>query len=597
MAVQKLSSLLRVPSMTKNWLSKAHNLYTSIGQRTKVVLFIVTLVVLFYPDIRSQLSHAFLPHVFEDDVAQHIWPLWRYYDRNLFADDYIADYFLALMPAGYKYVFSAVGSFLDPQVISKLAAYLLFLALLTVTGVTAWRLHGNAVAFAAVALIISADIFLDRIAGGLPRAFGFPLTALIAYALVSNRVYLLGATTVIAALFYPPIAVLAGCAFAMVLFLPDPLASRLGISRPPSLKKRAVILTVFGMVTAASVVPTVSDLNHYGARVAANNPVHVERFPERLGRHPLMIDRLVSHKGLLRGIEHYSWATFVGNGPRFIPGKRRQVHQRRILISLIAMTGIGYLGLAWRDATARRLLVLPAAMLVTSIVAIWLNPHLYYPQRYVMYAVPAFLVIAFPAGLAGLVDAVSWLRSVPGSGPGLVIIGTAIMVVGLGGRGSLDKGLRVVPERFLPLYSFLQSLPSDALIAGWPTGPIDEVPYLARKRILLSRETQLAFHEAYILELRARMNALIDAYFAPESGPLVALHRHFGVTHLIVDAQHFDANTPPTYFAPFQAQVDRIVLSASGLETAAVLTQQAARVFDKNGWMVLDLRNLTRSHQ
>ena len=42
----------------------------------------------------------------------------------------------------------------------------------------------------------------------------------------------------------------------------------------------------------------------------------------------------------------------------------------------------------------------------------------------------------------------------------------------------------------------------------------DSVPYVSRRRALVTGETYQAFHDRYTLEMRRRTNAVIDAYFA-----------------------------------------------------------------------------------
>jgi hypothetical protein len=71
-------------------------------------------------------------------------------------------------------------------------------------------------------------------------------------------------------------------------------------------------------------------------------------------------------------------------------------------------------------------------------------------------------------------------------------------------------------------------------------------------------------HEKWALQMRARANALIDAYFAVTPEPLLHLNRKFGVTHLLVQRKHFQPNGTPTYFAPFQGRIRRLLESTSG---------------------------------
>jgi hypothetical protein len=148
------------------------------------------------------------------------------------------------------------------------------------------------------------------------------------------------------------------------------------------------------------------------------------------------------------------------------------------------------------------------------------------------------MLLLLPAGAGALVRG----RSVAGIriGPratALVIVAFSLSpALLLGGRGTRNAELNIrIPESERPLYEFLSGLPPDVLIAGWPGHAIDNVPYISARRILMSFETHLPFHEAYVRELRRRMTLLTDAYFATDVSPVLRLRDELGVTHLIVD--------------------------------------------------------------
>src|SRR6185503_8910003 len=139
------------------------------------------------------------------------------------------------------------------------------------------------------------------------------------------------------------------------------------------------------------------------------------------------------------------------------------------------------------------------------------------------------------------------------------------------------------------------ALPPGALLAGWPalvgTGAVVEnVPYLTARRALLTAETHVVFHEAYALEMRRRMRALIDAYFATDAAPLHALRARFHVTHLVIDRGHYAV--APTYFRPFDAWIAQAFAAgrAAGFEAPRRITE--AGVLDDGTRVVLDLSRL-----
>lgn len=132
------------------------------------------------------------------------------------------------------------------------------------------------------------------------------------------------------------------------------------------------------------------------------------------------------------------------------------------------------------------------------------------------------------------------------------------LLVCLGKGGSPTSGLLVDLRESGPVYARLARLPKDALIAGWPSGIVDDVPYAARRAVLVNYESHQAFHTHYTLEMRRRTNAVIAAYFATSPAPLEALRDDYGVTHMLVDLGHFRGQAP-RYFKPFDTMIERAI--------------------------------------
>jgi hypothetical protein len=128
------------------------------------------------------------------------------------------------------------------------------------------------------------------------------------------------------------------------------------------------------------------------------------------------------------------------------------------------------------------------------------------------------------------------------------------------------------------------------LVAGWPGGIIDDVPYVCRRQAFVTRENHLAFHEAYVLEMRLRMLALTRAFYDTDPRALTNLRDTFGVTHLIVDAA--DLAKPASYFVPFDLEVTRLWQEARGRSFAVQAVIESAAIFREGRLAVLDLSKL-----
>jgi hypothetical protein len=136
----------------------------------------------------------------------------------------------------------------------------------------------------------------------------------------------------------------------------------------------------------------------------------------------------------------------------------------------------------------------------------------------------------------------------------------AFLVLVFGSRTPGQAGITIdVPLEMRPLYEQIARLPPSSLIAGWPDDAVDDIPYLTGRRILVGFEIHQALHKSYADEMRRRVQALIDAYFAENPAPLRRLKADFGVTHLLVDREHYGPR-PPRYFKPF----DEMIAKAAG---------------------------------
>ena len=121
--------------------------------RTRVLVALAMLAgwgLLFGPSLLAHVETGSDPLVFNDDVRQWTWPLFRLHAPALFADDYIADYFLdALMPVGHKALYAATGLVGDAAVVSKVLPYLLLGVVVAGVAAAGRALGGYAVAFGA----------------------------------------------------------------------------------------------------------------------------------------------------------------------------------------------------------------------------------------------------------------------------------------------------------------------------------------------------------------------------------------------------------------------------------------------------------------
>lgn len=549
---------------------------------------IAVLLAVFGPTLHSHLLKSLSPRYANNDALQQIYPFFRYEDASLFQNDVIADYYLACLPWGYRLLYMGAAQLHLTEALSKLLPYLGLLVTLAGLGVVTQRLSGKLGAVLVVAMSLSSSLYLSRMAGGLPRTFAYPVLAVAAALLVRGRMRALAVLIPCAAAFYPVSAVVCGLGLALALLV-LPAHSR-GDASDWSLARRLRLLALSAALSALVVLPTALSSNGYG-RVL--RPGDVEQFPE------------VGEDGRYGGDSRAPFESFASDGlqvfERAISGSGRPFHAKAaawavrnrrgwLSVGLCAFALGGLLAFMWLRPEARRLAMLIAGAAIGHTIADQVVPYFYLPPRYVLYPVGLLapvLLISAPAGyLACLARGRAW----PSVRALVVALCAAPLLLVFGARGSSVKGLTDQVSADAPLLRRIAQLPKDALIAGWPKGPLDGVPYVTGRKVLLNFETHQAFHEGYTLEMRRRMNALVDAYFAITPEPLYRLRDEFGVTHLVIKGRYLTQPRTPHYFEPFKQRSK--ALREIGFGNFELLRQLPKGVLLPNDTVLLDLRKL-----
>jgi hypothetical protein len=372
------------------------------------------------------------------------------------------------------------------------------------------------------------------------------------YSVIAGRPWLLAAMTPLAASIYPPVSLIMGFALTVLLLLPTKSG---GLSEDSTTKGRLAILAFGGLSTVMVLTAELASRSRFGRILDATDPGDLAAFPELLARHTLALpSRSVNWLGVLSQPLSYA-AEALGHAWHLISTK--SLLGQMILAGVLA--GITLVIWTKRDNTHQlRLFVMPIVGLSLALLAVALYPRLYYPSRYLQSVVPLFFVVGFPVALA-----------LSTSGPGRdkrVVLGSLVFLLIFGIRGP-DKqaGFYEAREEPLrPVFAQLETLPKGALIAAWPDGIANDIPLLSRRSVLVNYEKHTVRHVDWALQMRARVNALIDAYFAVSPEPLLHLNRDFGVTHLLVQRKHFEPNGTPSYIPPFRDRIRRLLKSTSG---------------------------------
>ncbi len=535
-------------------------------------------------------------YLINNDARQQIFPFFRYFGPSAFDGDYISDYYLACYPLGYRGLYALFAWFgVDPLALSRHLPHLLWLLTVVLLGAAANRLGGKLAALAAMALALGSNAYLWRIGGGLPRGFGFPILAGTLVSLAYGRAFWCAASVALGALFYPVSAVISGLSLAGMV-----LAPKLVGLEPPSWSwpRRVAFVAGTALLAGCLLLPTALASSRYGGVV---RPDETREFPEagRGGRYDE--DSRPPFKGFFVGASEMVGLTLLGARPPWshtarawlMGSEERRTSERfsGLEVALLVMALTGGAGLLLRRSPARRVLALGVASYVGHALASAVAPYAYLPERYVAYSVPLLVTLIVTTLIVGLFPLSfdegprRWVRT--------LVHGAylAMLLFLLAGRVSPGIGMDVDIRSRRPVLKYVARLPRDVLVAGWPTGPVEEIPLFSRRRVLMNEEVHQAFHKGYVEEMRHRMRRLVDAYFATSLKPILRLRDELGVTHLLIQRSHFGSR-PPRYFRPFNHLIARRLSAArkKGFELPRQI--EASKVFSFRDYVLLDLSRL-----
>jgi hypothetical protein len=560
-------------------------------------VFALSLWYFFGDALLEHMRYAADPAVYNDDSRQQIYPFFRYEDRTLFHGDYIGDYYLACYPIGYFILYFIGAKAAGAVLVSKVVPYVLLAATIGALAACAHTFGRKTSAWFVAAVCLGTSLYLDRMAGGLPRGFGFPLVAGGALGLVLGKSRWLSALVWAGAAFYPASAPVIGIALALLLLV-LPAKDR-GEAAPWSLRRRSIHLAVTAGIAVLILLPSIWASHRYGPVIT---PAKVAQFPEagRGGRY-IVGDDCAPFKGMFETADEVLQMPFTGAGPPLVPSiktwveaDRTHARFRNLLYLALLIAGAGWIRLILLRSEARRLSLLLVAAVVGHLLARTFPPLLYLPQRYLLYPLPSLAVVVMASGVLGffpqrvLPRRLAWLK------PLEVSLVAVLVLACFGAHGSNRAGLNVKVKK-TGGYDFISKLSPDVLVAGWPGGFMDNVPYVSRRRPLVTAETYQAFHARYTLEMRRRTEAIIDAYFAADLAPLLRLKREFNVTHFVVELPIVQRRSAHV-FKPIDQHIAEAVRRSRGSELE-VERQFANAVYRDKSRVILDLSKLSTGQQ
>jgi hypothetical protein len=528
----------------------------------------------------------FDPLLQADDVHTAIFPFHRYMPGAPLADDPIAQEMLEYQPYGYRLLFRMFLPFGGVLLATKFVQAVLFGIIVFAGLVLASSPRAGIGAGLLFTFFFLHDQYVqNRILGGLPRGFGFPLASLWMAGALAARPKVRWAAALLAALTYPT-------ALAMVLAAEGIYTVR-RIGRPGwrtslrRLRRYGVLVAACGALLAPAIV--------FG--MSKGGPIHTleqaKREPAFSGRlHVLPFGDPGKEFGttLSQTYGHYR----EGESPYPEIKEKVDKHEGELAVAALAVfVLLPILGLTGNVGAATIFLL---GNLVLYALSRYFAFQLYSPERYysVGLRAAALALAAASIGLVGPALRGPWRYFARNVASAAMLAG---VWVGIGdGVREPPMGIDVDYRIDAPLWDFIKHLPKSTRIA---THIMDgnEIPLFTGRAHNGTSETLQPWLTLSWQRQKARAQDTLSAMYATKHEDLLAFAKKYAVSHVLVNRNkyHADFRAKAKSFEPFTSYTNGILNGVRLEQLVLEAVPPEAIVFRKGRWQLIDLKLLERA--
>ena len=465
-------------------------------------------------------------YMVQDDARQHVFWMMRFVDPELFPNDFIANYFQSVAPAGYSTLYKLAATVgIHPLFFHKILP--LFLGLISTYycfGLCLEMLPVPMTGFIASLLLNQHMWMTDDLASTTPRAFIYPIfLAFLYYLSRSALLPCLGAIALIG-LFYPPYALVAAGILVLRLLCWENGGLRLSGDRTNYLFCSTGLGVIFLVM-----LPYALDNSEFGPTYTAAEAKQMTEFAPN-GRNAFFRPNPVDY-----------WLTGRGSGmfPKslFTP----VTHCVALLFPLLLFLRSAF---PLANQIQSKIWLLLQLFLASS--AMFFAAHatifkLYQPGRYTAYSLRFIVVLISAISITLIIDAVgNWasksatIFDVKNLAALIMTATIAIAVVLYPCLVEKFPTVGYVEGKMPGLYNFFGQQPKDILIASI-AAETDKLPTFSQRSVLVAKEYAVPYQKGYYSRYRQRVTDLIRAQYTPDRTVLQNFINQYGVDFWMID--------------------------------------------------------------
>ncbi len=463
----------------------------------------------------SALYYSMDKWVLSDNIRNYLPYMFSYYDPELLhSNDYINDLIRnTSFSAAYTALYQTAYMVIDPILLSKLLPYILLITVATLFAMIGKHIAGISGSISAFILILSSNIFISQMVGALPHCFAYPIAALGIYAITTKRPNYLILSTLLAALIYPVISLFSLLSLIVFALVPH----NYGGFALKFTKKNIALITLTILSYFIIIDFTYLRISTYNADLSYS--ITTSGY-----------DNIASYISNILGSLSYPF--------------------------IIAILAISFIFCNSNNISARRLSL---AIIILTVTCLSLNLFSYklIANQIQLFYLPLIITLSF----AFLIRAISYIyNQLALDYSRLNLLKTAklitssllIIILFIAKPTNVDKltniGFNIIiPTSQRPIYEFIQTLPKNSVIAGWPDskdGIVDNISYLSKRQAFFSQGTYERLHEEQKNIIRERMNAIINAFFSLDMSDIISLRDNWKVNYLVVDTNLLIGSVP-----------------------------------------------------